>query len=138
MYLLAYNEETAPNPDSRRSYRLKDSTAQKPRQIPPGYLLVDIDPHKKSHAAPITTPQAAIVTKFKVDNMLRAPAQKLDGRPGGIFVIIEKRTVQSIDCAQCVLPRKDRANPPKSPLGKGGQRGIYSSYGLANYSRISR
>ena len=49
---------------------MKDSTARKLRQIPPGYLLVGIDPHKKRHAAAVMTAQAAVITKFKVDNSL--------------------------------------------------------------------
>lgn len=49
---------------------MKDSTARKLRQIPPGYLLVGIDPHKKRHAVAIMTPQAMVLAKFKVSNSL--------------------------------------------------------------------
>ena len=49
---------------------MKDSTARELRQIPGGYLLEGLDPRKRRHAAAITTPQTAVVTKLKVDNSL--------------------------------------------------------------------
>ena len=49
---------------------MKGSITRKLRQIPPGYLLVGIDPHKKRHAVAIITPQAMVLSKFKVNNSL--------------------------------------------------------------------
>ena len=49
---------------------MKNSTMRRLRQIPSGCLLVGIDPHKKRHAVTIMTPQAMIVSKFKVANTL--------------------------------------------------------------------
>ena len=47
---------------------MKDSTARRLRQIPAGYLLVGIDPHKKTHAAVAMTQDAMVQSKFKFDN----------------------------------------------------------------------
>ncbi len=47
---------------------MKDSTAKRLRQIPAGYLLVGIDPHKKKHAAVAMTQDATVRNKFKFDN----------------------------------------------------------------------
>jgi transposase len=47
---------------------MKSSTARKLQQIPPGVLLVGIDPHKKQHAAVVMTQQAEILKRFKVSH----------------------------------------------------------------------
>ena len=48
---------------------MKNSTAEKLRQIPVGYLLmVGADPHKKKHAAVALTQEAVVRTKFKFAN----------------------------------------------------------------------
>lgn len=47
---------------------MKNSTARKMKQIPEGYLLVGIDPHKKKHVAVAMTQDAAIRGKYKVSN----------------------------------------------------------------------
>ena len=49
---------------------MKDAIARKLAQIPPGCLLVGIDPHKNQHAAVVMTPETNVVTKFKIDNSL--------------------------------------------------------------------
>ena len=49
---------------------MKGSTIRKLHQIPPGHLLVGIDPHKKRRAVAIMMPQAMVILKFKVDNSL--------------------------------------------------------------------
>ena len=50
---------------------MKNSTARKLRQIPEGYLLVGVDPHKKKHAAVAMTQDAMVHCKFKVVNSRR-------------------------------------------------------------------
>ena len=47
---------------------MKDSTARKLRQIPAGYLLVAVDPHKRRHAAVAMTQDATVHSKFKFAN----------------------------------------------------------------------
>jgi transposase len=47
---------------------MKDSTAKKLKQIPEGYLIVGVDPHKKRHAAVAMTQDALVHCKFKVVN----------------------------------------------------------------------
>ncbi|MEE9529043.1 MAG: hypothetical protein V3V88_03215 [Dehalococcoidia bacterium] len=43
---------------------MKSSTAHKLSQVPPGYLIMGIDPHKKIHVAVAMTQDAIIHTKF--------------------------------------------------------------------------
>jgi len=47
---------------------MQNSTAKKLRQVPEGYLIVGIDPHKKRHAAVIITQDFTVHDKFKLDN----------------------------------------------------------------------
>jgi transposase len=47
---------------------MKNSTANKLRQVPAGYLVVGIDPHKKTHAAIVTTQDFTTHNKFKFCN----------------------------------------------------------------------
>jgi len=44
---------------------MKDNTAKKLKQIPEGYLIIGVDPHKKKHAAVAMTQDAIVHTKFK-------------------------------------------------------------------------
>ena len=53
---------------SRRSHRMKNTTAEKCKQIPKGYLIVGIDPHKKKHAAVAITQDFTAHSKFKFNN----------------------------------------------------------------------
>ena len=75
---------------------MKNSTARKLRQIPEGYLIVGVDPHKKRHAAVAMTGDALVHCKFKVVNsgqgyeelLERARAQMIAlGCRGVIFAI---------------------------------------------------
>ncbi len=59
--------EKAPNL-SRRSHQMKNSTARKLKQVPKGYLVMGIDPHKKRHAAVVMTQDFTTHSKFKFDN----------------------------------------------------------------------
>jgi len=47
---------------------MKGTTARKLRQIPHGYLIIEIDPHKKRHAAVVITQDFTTLVKFKSDN----------------------------------------------------------------------
>lgn len=47
---------------------MKSSTARKLRQVPAGYLLVGVDPHKKKHGAAAMTQDAVVHSKFKFAN----------------------------------------------------------------------
>jgi transposase len=47
---------------------MKNSAANKLRQVPEGYLIVGIDPHKKKHAAVLMTQDYTVRCKFKFDN----------------------------------------------------------------------
>jgi transposase len=47
---------------------MKNSAATKLRQVPDGYLVIGIDPHKKKHAAVAITQDFSTMAKFKFDN----------------------------------------------------------------------
>ncbi len=47
---------------------MKSTAARKLRQVPAGYLVVGVDPHKKRHAAVVITQDFAIHGKFKFSN----------------------------------------------------------------------
>lgn len=47
---------------------MKNSTAKKLKQVPEGYLIIGVDPHKKKHAVVVMTQGAIIQTKFKFSN----------------------------------------------------------------------
>lgn len=46
---------------------MQNNTARKLAQIPLGYLIVGIDPHKKKHAVVVMTPNSQVTTSFKID-----------------------------------------------------------------------
>ncbi|GFP18790.1 hypothetical protein HKBW3S03_00295 [Candidatus Hakubella thermalkaliphila] len=45
-------------------FQRKNSTARKLKQVPAGYLIVGINPHKKKHAAVAMTQDAVVHTKL--------------------------------------------------------------------------
>jgi len=47
---------------------MKNSTARKLRQVPKGYLVMGVDPHKKKHAAVAVTQDFITHSKFKFNN----------------------------------------------------------------------
>ena len=47
---------------------MKNSAAKKLKQIPVGYLMVGVDPHKKKHAAAAMTQDYVVQSKFKFAN----------------------------------------------------------------------
>lgn len=69
----------------RRSHRMKNSTARKLKQIPAGYLIMGVDPHKKKHAAVAMTQDAVVHCKFKVINSKRGYAELLERAQAYIF-----------------------------------------------------
>ena len=47
---------------------MKSTAARKLRQVPQGYLVIGVDPHKKKHAAVTITQDFTTLVKFKFDN----------------------------------------------------------------------
>ena len=47
---------------------MKNSAANKMKQVPDGFLIVGIDPHKKKHAAVAITQDLTVRARFKFDN----------------------------------------------------------------------
>ena len=47
---------------------MKNNAVRKVRQVPTGYLVVGVDPHKKKHAAVAVTQDFTTLAKFKFDN----------------------------------------------------------------------
>lgn len=47
---------------------MKNSIARKLRQVPEGYGMVGVDPHKRRHAAVVMTQDFVVRSKFKFDN----------------------------------------------------------------------
>jgi hypothetical protein len=76
---------------------MKNTAARKRKQIPEGYLVVGVDPHKKRHAAVAITQDFATQAKFKFDNtseglgmMLdRTRAEMVKSRCRGVMFAIE-------------------------------------------------
>jgi len=76
---------------------MKNSTAKKLKQVPEGYLIIGVDPHKKKHAVVVMTQDAIIQTKFKFTNsrdgfeevLQRARAEMLKTDSKGVIFAIE-------------------------------------------------
>jgi len=47
---------------------MKNTAARKRKQVPEGYLIIGVDPHKKKHAAVAITQDLTIQARFKFDN----------------------------------------------------------------------
>jgi len=56
------------NIEERGVFSLKNALAKKLQQVPKGYLVVGVDPHKKKHTAAAITQDFSLVTRFKFDN----------------------------------------------------------------------
>ena len=75
---------------------MKNSAAKKVRQVPAGYLVVGVDPHKKQHAAVVMSQDLAVHENFKFNNSregfmmllarVRGEVTRTSSR-GGIFAI---------------------------------------------------
>jgi transposase len=57
---------------------MENTAARKRRQVPEGYLVVGIDPHKKRHAAVTITQDFTTQAKFKFDNTREGLEMMLD------------------------------------------------------------
>jgi transposase len=57
---------------------MKNTAARKRKQIPEGYLVVGVDPHKKRHAAVAITQDFTTQAKFKFDNNREGLEMMLD------------------------------------------------------------
>jgi len=76
---------------------MKNTAARKLRQVPEGYLVIGVDPHKKKHAAVAITQDLAIHDRFKFDNtsegleflLLRVKAEMVKSDCRGIMFAIE-------------------------------------------------
>jgi len=76
---------------------MKSTAASKLRQIPQGYLVIGVDPHKKNHAAVVITQDFTTHTKFKFSNSMeglemmlqRAKAEMIKTGCRGVIFAIE-------------------------------------------------
>jgi transposase len=57
-----------PNLKQEEPSQMKNTAARKLKQVPEGYLIVGIDPHKKKHAAVAITQDLTLRDRFKLDN----------------------------------------------------------------------
>ena len=64
---------------------MKNTAARKLKQVPEGYLIVGIDPHKKRHAAVAMTQDFATLAKFKFDNTREGLETMLDRAKVGMM-----------------------------------------------------
>jgi transposase len=76
---------------------VENTAARKRKQVPEGYLVIGVDPHKKKHAAVAITQDFAIQAKFKIDNnreglemmLSRARTEMLKSGCRGVMFAIE-------------------------------------------------
>ena len=76
---------------------MKDTAARKLKQVPEGYLIIGVDPHKKKHAAVAITQDFTIRDRFKFDNtregldflLRRVKAEMVESDCRGIMFAIE-------------------------------------------------
>src|SRR4030043_1201127 len=57
-----------PNLKQEEPSQMENTSARKRKQVPEGYLIIGVDPHKKRHAAVAITQDFTIRDKFKFDN----------------------------------------------------------------------
>ena len=57
---------------------MQNIAARKRKQVPEGYLVVGVDPHKKRHAAVAITQDFTIQSKFKFENTHEGLEMMLD------------------------------------------------------------
>jgi len=76
---------------------MKSTAARKLKQVPQGYLVMGVDPHKKKHAAVAITQDFTTLVKFKFDNsregfemmLQRAKAEMIKTGCRGVIFAIE-------------------------------------------------
>lgn len=64
---------------------MKSTAASKLRQIPQGYLVIGVDPHKKTHAAVVITQDFTTHAKFKFSNTME-----------GLEIILQRAKVEMV------------------------------------------
>jgi len=57
---------------------MQNTAAKKRKQVPEGYLVVGVDPHKKKHAGVAITQDFTTQAKFKFDNTGESMEMMLD------------------------------------------------------------
>src|SRR4030042_6687332 len=76
--------------------QMENTAARKRKQVPEGFLIIGVDPHKKRHAAVVITQDFSIRDKFKFDNtregletLVRRVRMEMvkSGCRGGMFAI---------------------------------------------------
>jgi len=76
---------------------MKNTAARKLKQVPEGYLIIGVDPHKKTHAAVVITQDLTIHDRFRFDNtreglellLQRVKAEMVKSDCRGIMFAIE-------------------------------------------------
>jgi len=76
---------------------MKNSAARKLKQVPEGYLIIGVDPHKKKHAAVAITQDFTLHDRFKFDNtrdgleflLRRVRAEMVQSNCRGVMFAIE-------------------------------------------------
>ncbi len=76
---------------------MKNTAARKRKQVPEGYLIVGIDPHKQKHAAVAITQDFTIRARFKFNNtregleflLQRVKAEMVKSECRGVMLAIE-------------------------------------------------
>jgi transposase len=76
---------------------MKNTSARKRKQVPEGYLIIGVDPHKKKHAAVAITQDFTIRDRFKFDNtregleflLRRVKAEMVKSNCRGVMFAIE-------------------------------------------------
>jgi transposase len=76
---------------------MKNSAARKLKQVPEGYLIIGVDPHKKKHAAVAITQDFTLHDRFKFDNtrdgleflLRRVRAEMVKSNCRGVMFAIE-------------------------------------------------
>ena len=69
---------------------MKNSAAKKRKQVPAGYLVVGVDPHKKKHAAVFVTQDFMTHSKLKFDNSR-----------GGFEAVLERARTEMLKTECC-------------------------------------
>src|SRR4030042_907289 len=67
-----------PNLKEEEPLPMQNTAARKRKQVPEGYLVVGVDPHKKKHAAVAITQDFTTQAKFKFDNTKEGLETMLD------------------------------------------------------------
>lgn len=78
---------------------MKNSTAKKLRQVPAGYLIIGVDPHKKKHAVVAMTQDAIVHTKLRVNNSRQGYEELLERAKDQMAAIGARGVIFAIEVA---------------------------------------